>query len=269
MALSSPGPALLARLHGELLIEGPAVQAIREAMLAARLAAPPRPAAVEGVPEVDWAQAEDLPDGVSPRWRDGEGLRRAAEERAAGRRLTILRGFLAPAFCEVLLREVQALPMSRLETPVVSAWRHPLEHGLQALRELLEDPGTRRLLGAVLGVDLPAPMQLNAWRHEPGDHLAVHPDGPRYAATAALGLNAGWTAADGGALAFGQPAFGQPAFGQAQADGAFEVHERWLPHRGDLALFVPGPQTWHVVEPSRRTRWTVSGWWLLPDAAGP
>lgn len=240
-------------------MEGPAIQAVRTGLLDARLAAPPRPAVVAGVPPVDWGLAEDLPDGVSPRWRDGEALRRAAEERAAGRRLTILRGFLAPAFCEVLLREVQGLPMQRLETQVGRAWRHPVLHGLPALRAILSDAATRVVLGALLGVDLPAPMQLNAWRHEPGDHLAVHPDGARYAATAALGLNQGWTAADGGAIAFGRP----------QPDGGFSVAERWLPHRGDLALFVPGPDTWHVVEPSRRTRWTVSGWWLLPGPPAP
>ncbi|MCK6503133.1 2OG-Fe(II) oxygenase [Myxococcota bacterium] len=255
--LAAPPPALLARLQGDLLVEGPAVQAVRARLRDARLASAPRPPVLPGVPAVDWALAEDLPDGVSPRWRDGEGLRRAAEERAAGRRLTILRGFLAPAFCEVLLREVQALPMQRLETDVVRAWRHPVEHGLRALRELLEDPGTRRLLGAVLGLELPGPMRLNAWRHDPGDHLAAHPDGGGYVATAALGLNPGWTAADGGAIAFGQP----------QGDGILAVTERWLPHSGDLALFVPGPETWHVVEPSRRARWTVSGWWVGPAAA--
>lgn len=221
-------------------------------MLHARLAAPPRPAPAEGVAPVAWAGAEDLPDGVSPRWRDGEGLRRAAEERAAGRTLTILRGFLAPAFCEVVAREVQALPMERLDTEVVHAWRHRVEHGLWALRTLLSDPGARLLLGAVLGVALPPDLQLNAWRHEPGDHLATHPDGPRYAATFALGLNPGWTAADGGAIAFGEPA----------ADGTLQVRERWLPLAGDLALFVPSAMSWHQVEPSRRTRWTVSGWWV-------
>lgn len=250
--LDAPGPALRARLQAGMLFEGPGAQTLRERVLAARQAVPPRPAASDHVQEIDWSQAEDLPDGVSPRWRDGESLRRAAEDRAAGRSLTVLRRFLAPAFCEVLAREAAALPLERLDTDIAHGQRHRVDQRLPALRTILSDPSTRRLLGAVLGVALPDRTVVNAWRYDPGDHLAAHPDGSRYVATFAIGLNAGWRAADGGAIAFGQP----------RPDGQLDVSERWLPHQGDLALFVPTATSWHAVEPPRRTRWTVSGWWV-------
>jgi len=251
-SLFAPAAALATRLSQALLVEGPAAQRLRAQVVAARHRVPPRQAPVETVPAVDWAEAEELPDGVSTRWRDGEGLRRAAEERAAGRGLTVLRGFLAPAFCEVVGREAQALPQQRLDTDLVHAWRHPVQDGLHSLREILAAPVTRQLLGAVLGVPLDEGLVVNTWRLEPGDFMAAHPDGPRYQATFSLGLCRGWTAADGGAIAFGTP----------HPDGGLSVNERFLPQLGDLALFVPTATTWHQVEPPGRTRWTVSGWWL-------
>ncbi|MCB9777296.1 MAG: 2OG-Fe(II) oxygenase [Alphaproteobacteria bacterium] len=247
--LGAPDDALSARLAAAILVEGPAADAVRAQVLAARLAAPPKPPAVADVPDVDWSRAEDLPDGLSPRWRDGETLRRLAEDRAAGARVLTLRGFLAPAFVDVVRREVEAMALERLDTAVVAGWRRRVT-GLAALRELLTDPVSLELFGAVLGVSLPDELAVNAWKLDPGDHMRVHPDGPRYRATFALGLNAAWTAADGGAIAFGAP---------RGAD--FVVRERWLPHQGDLCLFVPDATSWHVVEPPRRTRWTVSGWW--------
>ena len=127
---------------------------------------------------MNWSQAQDLPDGVSTRWRDGESLRRAAEERAAGRTRTILRGFLAPGFCEVLLREVQALPQQRLDTEAVHAWRHAVRDGLHSLREILSDPLSRRLLGAVLGAPLSGDLVVNTWRLERGDRWPFTPRDP-------------------------------------------------------------------------------------------
>ncbi len=255
-ALDAPDPGLQARLAAALMLEGPPADAVRQAILAARRARPPTPPVVSSVPPVDWGRAEDLPDGVSPRWRDGESLRRLAEDRAAGRSVLILRQFLAPSFCEVLLREVASLPMQPMTTDIVRARRARVGSGLPALQEILLDDGARSLFGAVLGLPLAPRIELNAWRLEPGDHLRTHPDGCRYRATFALGLCADWRAQDGGAIAFGQP----------QPDGGLQVQERWLPHLGDLLLFRPSATSWHQVEPPTRTRWTVSGWWLEPDA---
>lgn len=250
--LHAPGPELLARLQAGLLLEGASAQALRASVVQARAASPPRPAQLPQVAQVDWGLAEDLPDGVSPRWRNGEALRRKAEDRAAGRRVLVLDGFLAPVFLDVLEAEVRALPRQRLETELVRAERARVHQGLPALQEILTAAHTRTLLGAVLGVALPPQVEANAWHLQPGDCMGVHPDGPRYRATWALGLNRGWTAADGGAIAFGQPL----------PDGGFDVRSRWLPHRGDLCLFVPHATSWHQVEPPRRPRWTVTGWWV-------
>jgi len=252
--LDAPGPALAARLSAALLVEGPAAKTLRDRFIAARLAVRPRPAMTQGVDAVDWSAAEDLPDGVSPRWRDGEALRRLAEDRAAGQRVLVLRRFLAPAFTDVLTMEAKALPLQRLDTDIVHGQRHAVDQGLPSLRTLMTHAGTRRLLGAVLGVGLPQRVVLNVWRYDPGDSLAAHPDGSRYAATFALGLDPGWTPAQGGAIAFGPP----------RPDGQLDVTTRWLPHHGDLCIFVPSATSWHTVEPATTPRWTVSGWWTLP-----
>lgn len=239
-------------LAERLLAEGPHANALRDAVIASRRLRPPLAPPARTLPAVDWGACDDLPDGVATRWRDGERLRRLAEERLAGRAVVILRGFLAPSAAQVLARQVAALPFERLETAHVQASRHHAPGGIAGLGRLFGDPLLRQLLGAILGVELPAGATMNAWRLEPGDHLRVHPDGPRYRATFALGLCADWTAADGGAI----------AFGRFDAAGDFEVGERFLPHLGDLCLFVPGPTTWHQVEPPARTRLSLSGWWV-------
>ncbi len=254
--LDSPDAALSARMAAAMLLEGPLADGLRHSVVAARRARPPRAPALPSVPDVAWDRAADLPDGVSPRWRDGESLRRLAEARAAGATVLTLHRFLAPAFCEVLAQEARALPSERIQTETVHAARALVGDGLPALRELFGDAITRDLLGAVLGVSLPTTMIINAWTLEPGDHMAVHPDGPRYQATFAVGLNRGWRASDGGAIAFGQP----------REDGRFEVQQRWLPHDGDVCVFVPHATSWHLVEPPARTRRTVTGWWVQPDA---
>lgn len=256
--LDPPSPERLAWLAERLLLDGPAAERLRAEVVRARLARPPLPEPFPEVPATDWRLAEDLPDGVSSRWREGEAWRRIAEERAAGRRVSILRGFLAPTFCEVLRMEAAALHRERLDTDRVHAERSTSASSLPRLREILRSADTRTLVGAVLGVALPDALHLNVWRLQAGDHFAVHPDGSRYRATFALGLNPGWNADHGGAIAFGTP----------QADGGFAVQERWLPHLGDLCLFVPGPCTWHVVEAPSRERWTASGWWLDESATG-
>ena len=83
--------------------------------------------------------------------------------------------------------------------------------------------------------------------------MGVHPDGRFYAATISLGLCEGWSAADGGAIAFGMP----------RHDG-LEVRQRWIPHLGDACLFAPDGATWHAVEPvtTDRIRRSLTGWWV-------
>jgi hypothetical protein len=82
--------------------------------------------------------------------------------------------------------------------------------------------------------------------------MSAHPDGRLYCGTLSLGLCSGWTAADGGAIAFGDP-----------TPQGFHVRERWLPHLGDALLFAPAADTWHAVEPvtSDKTRHSLTGWW--------
>lgn len=208
--------------------------------------------------EIDWSTAEDLPDGVSPRWRDAETLRRAAEDRLANPGLAVLRRFLAPAFSQVLAREVQALSLQGMDTDSAHGRRCVVEERLPSLGRLMADDLTRRILGAVIGVALPVRVVMHAWRYEPGDKLQTDCDGPYDgpgdAAHFALGLNLGWTAADGGAM----------ALGRLGTDARSEPGQRWLPHDGDLCLFLPTAMSWCAVEPTRRTRWTVAGWWTSP-----
>ncbi|MDP2312428.1 MAG: 2OG-Fe(II) oxygenase family protein, partial [Pseudomonadota bacterium] len=257
----SASPTLAARLADALLLEGPVADELRRRVWAAR-ALPLAEAPVPPPVHLDPALAAALPAPVAPAWRDPEAWRRLGEDRAAGRARLVLRGLLSPADAAALAAEVRALPFTRFETDRVHAWRAvPPAPGdapssaappaLTAWRALLHDHVLRALVGGALGVGIPAGLVANAWRMGPGDGMRAHPDGRRYAATWALGLTERWTAADGGAIAFGTPT----------PDG-FVVDERWLPYAGDLCLFVPDAESWHVVEPPRRERLTLSGWWV-------
>jgi hypothetical protein len=239
----------LARLH---LFESPEVEAFRAKALAARLAEPQPPPPAPPIGDVDWSEAERWPDMVAPAWKNPERLRRLAEDRAGGRRYLMLRGFLEPDAARAIAREAEALPYERFESDVVRGDKCLLRGDqLRDWRLLLLGGRTRRLFGGLLGRQLPDGLVMNAWRMQPGDGMAVHPDGRLYWATVSLGLCEGWTAADGGAIAFGDP----------DASG-FVVRERWFPHLGDVCLFVPTPSTWHLVEPSARQRTTATGWWV-------
>ena len=212
--------------------------------------APPPPA--PPIAEVNWDEALDWPDIVSPAWKDPKRLRRLAEDRAGGRRYLMLPGFLTREAAVAIAAEAEALPYARFDSDVVQGDKCLL-HGnqLRDWRKFLLGARTRRLLGGLLGRELPDGLVINAWRMLPGDGMAVHPDGRLYWATVSLGLCDGWTAADGGAIAFGDP------------EGPnFVVRERWYPHLGDVSLFVPTPTTWHMVEPSARRRLTATGWWV-------
>ena len=251
---------LLERLH-ELppgaapapeLLEGAAADAIRRAVYQSRRLDPRAPEAGA----VDFPAFPSLPDWIGPPWHTQEAWRRLAEEHRAGRDVLILRGFVEEGMAARLAEELGY--WVRFDTHRVSAWRATLRPAPPCRAELLatlEGP-LRPLVGAVLGRALGAPVTGNAWRLDPGDTMRVHPDGRGYAATWALGLNAGWTAGDGGAIAFGEPG------------DTFVVRERFLPFLGDLCLFAPHATSWHAVEPPRRTRLTLSGWWPWGDQIG-
>ncbi len=170
-----------------------------------------------------------------------------------------LPGLLAPERAAGLARAAAALPFERMETDLVRADRRLLASGeLPEWRSFLAADETRERFGARLGRDLPPGLVVNVWRMRAGDAIGPHPDGPLYRGTLTLGLNPGWTAADGGAIAFGEPG----------PDG-LRVRERWLPLAGDGLLFAPGEASWHAVEPVApgRTRLTVTAWWVAPEHA--
>lgn len=252
-ALRAEQPDLMVKLGKLALLETPETAALRRRIAAARLSEPPAPAPAPPTNQIDWSEAAAWPDMVSSTWRDPECLRRLAEDRAAGRRYLTLRGFLEPGAARAIADQVRALPHERFESDLVRANKCLLaDHHLPDWRALLASPLTRRLLGGVVGRTLPPRTTINAWHMEPGDGMGVHPDGRLYWATISLGLCEDWAAADGGAIAFGEP----------RPDGTFEVRERWLPHLGDLCLFVPSRTSWHLVEPARRERRTLTGWWV-------
>lgn len=242
---------MAARLRGALLEEGPAAVALRERIIAARLRTAYDPSALPPpLAPVDWSLAETLPEDVSPLWRSAATWRALAEDRRAGRERLRLPGF-APSL--ELLEAARALPYARLDTALVHAERAPVTQGV--LCALLTHPALRVLIGGALGLALPERAVMNAWRLGPGDHMGPHPDGRRYKATFSLGLCPDWRADQGGAISFGEP-------GLHEGEPRFTVQERFLPQLGELLIFAPGPETWHLVEPVRAgVRHTVTGWW--------
>jgi hypothetical protein len=239
----------LEHLH---LFESPSIDEARLQALAARLHEPEPPPAAPPIDDIDWTDALRWPDIVAPAWKDAERLRRLAEDRAGGRRYLMLPGFLTQQAASGFAREAASLPYERFDNDVAHADKCLL-HGesLRQWRTLLLSGRTRRLFGGLLGRQLPDGLLINAWRMRPGDGMRAHPDGRLYRATVSLGLSNDWRAADGGAIAFGEP----------REDG-FVVRERWYPHAGDVCLFAPAPDTWHMVEPPMRERLTLTGWWM-------
>lgn len=213
------------------LLEGVLADLLRGQAWANRTRPPPRSFSAEGF---DWGVVAELPEEV--RARDPETWRRLAQQRLAGEWLLRVPGFtdwVPPAGGE-----------ERMDTELVHAWR------VRSSAPLFADPVVRAVCSAVLGIELGEQVESNRWRMAPGDGIYAHRVGRRYAATFTLGLNEGWTAADGGAIAFGDPATG-------------EVTDRWLPHAGDLMLFAGGEHSWHWVEEPRRERHTFTGWWVF------
>ncbi|MCB9732787.1 MAG: 2OG-Fe(II) oxygenase [Deltaproteobacteria bacterium] len=241
------------------LLEDPAAEALRARAFAARTREKPAPVRAGAPVEADWALAEGLPDAIAAPWRDPERWRRLAEDGAAGRRYLLLPGLVARDAARAIGEAVEALPWARLETDLVKAHRRLLAGDeVRAWRDLMESAPLRALMGAALGRALPAGTVVNAWRLGAGDHMGVHPDGPQYHGTLSLGLCEGWTASQGGAIAFGEPSPG----------GGFAVSDRFLPHLGDACLFAPANDTWHCVEPvTAGTRRSLTGWWVEPEHA--
>ncbi len=251
--LDEGAPEVVAKLEALHLYEGAVAETMRRAAWSSRSRHRPRPFAADFVAAADWQEARALPSIVADEWRRPERLRRLAEERAAGRRYLPLPGFLDPEAAARLREQAAALPFARMDSQLVHAERRLLGDGeLAEWRALMAAPELRRLFGAVLGMELPERLFINAWRLSGEDYFSVHPDGRLYRGTLSLGLCQGWSAAHGGAIAFGDPT----------PDG-FVVRERWLPHVGDALLFAPTNDSWHTVEPltGDQVRLSLTGWW--------
>ena len=253
-ALDEADASSLAALDVRHLRACPEADALRRAAWYARLR--PEPVALP-VPPVDCRPlaAAVAALGWADAWRDAERWRRLIEDGRAGGGPRCLSGLIPTGLAAAAADQAASLPRLPMATPVVTGSRALVDEqvggALAETRGLFDAPEARAAFGAALGRDLALGLLLNAWALMPGERMAVHPDGARYAATLVIGLNAGWTAGDGGAIAFGEPG----------SDG-LRVRARWLPHLGDVLLFAPTADTWHAVEPPTRPRATLSGWWL-------
>lgn len=254
---SEAARALREQLDEALLWEGPVAEELRQQRRAARIHRwSEAPELNDGeLGDEEWSPPDEpLPELLAPAWRDPERYRRLREERLAGREVFVLRGLIETERAAALADEARSLPFERMVAPQVEAERCLLTTQLAPLQGLLRDPGFRHLIGALLGRRLGESLLLNAWRMQPGDRMAVHPDGPSYLATFSLGLCHQWTSSQGGAIAFGTP-----------GPGGLEVRERFWPHLGDACVFAPHARSWHAVERVRRgERLSLTGWWLNP-----
>lgn len=256
-ALDAAAPEALARLDTMHLRATPETDALRRAAWFARLR--PTPSTSTPAPHDDATvlaaatAAARLP--WAPAWRRPERWRRLLERGLASPAPLRLPGLFPTPLVRAAAAQAAAAEHERLVTALLKAERAPVREAtggaLGALRAALDAPAFRRACGIALGRTLNGPLHLNAWHLAPGEAMGIHPDGARYAGTVVVGLNRGWRAADGGAIAFGLPG------GEGLA-----VSDRWLPEAGDVLLFAPTPFTWHCVEPTRRERRTLSGWWL-------
>lgn len=252
---SEAARALREQLDEALLWEGPVAEELRQQRCAARIHRWSEAPELNEPGDEEWSPPDEpLPELLAPAWRDPERYRRLREERLAGREVFVLRGLIETERAAALAEEARSLPFERMVAPQVEAERCLLTTQLAPLQALLRDPGFRHLIGALLGRRLGESLLLNAWRMQPGDRMAVHPDGPSYLATFSLGLCHQWTSDQGGAIAFGTP-----------GPGGLEVRERFWPHLGDACVFAPHARSWHAVERVRRgERLSLTGWWLNP-----
>lgn len=256
-ALARHDDELAERLESAELFEGPEAERQRRSAWAARMVRRPRP--IEGLGHAvpgDWHAARRLPEMFHPTWREPERWRRLAEDHAGGQRYLTMPGLLSDAAARRILAEVLSLGWTRLATDLVQADRHLLgARDVPTWLDLLQGEVFRGLVGAVLGRAMPPGLVVNAWRLGRGDFMGVHPDGRLYFGTIGLGLCEGWSAAQGGAIAFGEP-----------HERGMIVRQRWYPHLGDACLFAPDGDTWHAVEAvTSGTRHSLTGWWVPPE----
>lgn len=188
-----------------------------------------------------WEVARSLPDWISPHWRSPERWRRLAEARLAGQQLLRLDGFMTQAGASALLNKVKALPLERQDNTYLRGLYYQVtESKLKTLLPDFANGVVRQLLSATLNKPLPSSLFLRAFQLNEGDLIAEHVDGEHYAATFSIGLCEHWTAANGGAIAFGE--------------------QRWLPHLGDVLVFVTSRALSHRVEPVMfGERFTLTG----------
>ncbi len=254
-SLDEADPVAIAELDAAYLRACPEADALRRAAWYARLRPEPVAPRVDDAVDCATIAAGVATLGWADAWKDTERWRRLIETARSGGGALSLSGLVPGALATAAAVQANHLPLSPMETPIVSGSRAVVDDAiggaLAAVRALFDAPEARAAFGAALGRALNLGLTLNAWSLAPGQRMAAHPDGARYAATLVVGLNAGWTAADGGAVAFGEPG----------PDG-LRVRSRWLPHLGDVLVFAPTADTWHAVEPPTRPRWTLSGWWL-------
>lgn len=246
------------RLRDAMLEEGPVAELVRAHWWTRKRASVPPPAEPSPPAEGPWALAEALPaEVIGPAWRDGETWRRLAEDRAAGTVALPMPRLLGTPFAAALAHAHASLAFERMAVGLTWAERHvctPADVGPVAdWLAVKAGPHFRALCGAVLGLPLPATVTANAWKLEPGDEIRAHPVGTTYVATLSLGLCRDWAACDRGAIVFADAAPGE---------AAFAVVSRWLPHLGDALAIARGPASWHWVESPRRTRRTLTGWWV-------
>jgi hypothetical protein len=250
--------ALPERLAAAMLEEGPLGDVLRTQFWARKRATVLPPPAMDPPADFDWSRAELLPpDRIADAWRDGETWRRLAEDRAAGAQALPMRGLLAPDFALALRTAHEGASFERLDVGLTWAHRHVCTFddtgAIADWLAVMASEAFRGLMGAVIGLELPASVTANCWLLHPGDEIRPHPVGTTYVATISLGLCPGWTAADLGAIAFADAAPG---------DEQFRVLSRWLPHLGDGLAIARGPASWHWVESPKRERRTLTGWWV-------
>ena len=253
-------PPLAARLAQAMLLEGPVAKALREGCRHGRMRShAPAPAfAASGSANVPWDEARSLPEWVATPWRDPERWRRLAEDRIAQRTLLRIDGFLTEPHALELRRTVAALPFHSQDNMYVRGDGYDIKTELDAFFDSFRSGPLHRLISYVMNESLPSRLFLRAWRFGPGGRIGIHKDGLHYVTTFSIGLSCDWTAAAGGAIAFGQP-----------VRAGLEVVERWLPHLGDLLLFRPSALAWHAVEEvAAGVRYTLTGQYVSADYPG-
>ncbi len=246
---------LAAWLEAELLTESPVIDQLRLAGWAARARRTVRRPTLTEAPG-PWHRAPELPDWIASAWRAPERWRRLGEARAAGQRLLRLEGLLTHEVATRWRDVASCAATTRCDNAYASGYWDQDTAALPDWRDALTAGPLHDLLGAALGLALPAAVQLNAWRLGSGDRMAMHSDGTRYAATVSLGLCPDWRAVDGGAIAFGWP-----------TEAGLEVRERWLPQLGDALAFAVEAMLWHAVEPvACHERVTLTAQYLVEAA---